>query len=179
MKARSQVTALLLLSLGGCVTYEVSDYDQWRDFHGTVKAMTVAERGERFGELSALYERIPSTLTRLQLAYLMTLDTTAAYSDTNLDVATLLDGVTDSHELVPIRDQIRQYLELRESYEQERTALVEARRQCETLNTRLGGLRDERDALQRDIATCKDQLEALKEIESMMSASDDSLEVLP
>ncbi|MEM9758902.1 MAG: hypothetical protein AAF933_06700 [Pseudomonadota bacterium] len=179
MNARPHVMALLLLSLGGCVTYEASDYDQWRDFHGAVKAMNAAERAERFDALSELYERMPSTLTRLQLAYLITLATTEAHSDSSLDVATLLDGVADSHELAPIRDQLRQYLQLRDAYEQERTALRAARQQCETLETRLGGLRDERDALQRDIAVCKDQLEALKEIESMMSASDDSLEVLP
>ncbi len=181
MIAWRQSSALLaLLFLGGCVTQQPGDYERWRDFHVAVNAMNDEERRARYDELSELYERVPGTVTRLQLAYLMTREMAPpSTASPDLDINALLEGVSDSHELVPIRDQLRQYLELRASFERERARLGEARRQCEALNTQLGGLRDEREALQEEITTCKDQLEALKEIESMMSASDESLEVLP
>lgn len=175
------IAVFLALSAGGCALQQAGAYDQWREFHRAVNAMSAEDRHARSAQLSARDEQEQGTMMKLQLAYLMTLEAAEAPANAdsshNARVATLLDGVRSDHELVPVRDMLRQYLQLLERYRRDRQELSDVRSECGALSARVEELGREREALQADIAVCTDQLQALKEIESTMSASDNGLEV--
>jgi hypothetical protein len=181
MRARYPVMVSLCLVLSACAFFEDRPYTQWRAFHAGVAAMNTAEREERLAQLQAQEPPQASALVALQQAYLLTVlePDTRTGQDPDAEIGGLLDSVDDDHVLVPIRDMLRDQLAIRQQQGRDRGTLATLQRQCDALQSEFQAALREQASLQRLGDTCREQLEALKEIESVMSAEAEEVERRP
>jgi len=171
---------ILVLLLSNCALPRQNAYDEWRDFYLQMETMNTAERNAQALKLRTRHEQSPSAITRLQLAYLTLLSPSSdggAYSAKR--TAALLEGIEDDHELAPLRDLLSRSIQLRESQANVTAELKELRAECVLVVDSREKLRAEREALEYEVVSCADQVEALKEIENVMSAPDSSPAMLP
>ncbi|MFK8043087.1 hypothetical protein [Congregibacter sp.] len=166
---------ILTLLLGACALPNQSAYKQWRSFYSQVDAMSTEERNTEFVNVQAQYEESPNAMTRLQLAYLTLLAPAAEGGDYHSEeMSSLLKGIDADHELAPVRDLLTRSLRLRENHAGTTAELRKLSKQCEVVEDSRAELEREREKLQREAVICSDQVEALKEIENVMSAPEPS-----
>lgn len=162
---------IFILMLGACALPGQNPYDEWRSFYLRVATMNTVERNAEFLKLRGQHEQSPGSMTGLQLAYLtLLLPAPDAESYSGVNTAALLEGISDDHKLAPVRDLLSQSLQLRGNYASKTEELKELRKECEVVTNSRQNLLRKRKALQDELAICADQVEALKEIESVMSA---------
>ena len=176
---RSFLTPVLMTCIAGCSLWsdgEVRQYDTWRAFHAAVSGLDSPARLRLYEDLTAQGDDTPDSLTRLKLAYLLSTDEAVrAHATDQSRIDALLSGIDDEDELAPLRDLIQQNRALQVLQEQEGARLDELELQCQALDARFSETRDARETLQLGLDTCREQLDSLKEIESMMSTPDSGL----
>lgn len=117
------------------------------------------------------HQQSPSATSRLQLAYLtLFFPRSQAEAAQAENVEALLQDIDDDNELAPIRDLLLRYSQQGKAHVSQSVRLKELEQQCEVAASRHDELRRESDVLKQRIAVCAEQLEALKQIESVMSA---------
>jgi hypothetical protein len=172
---------LLCVAASACSLLEAHAYDQWRAFHRSVAAMSAAERAEHLARLREQDEEPATAIEAMRRAYLITVvemtpdDRKAATGE----IDRLLDRVEEGHALVPVRDLLRVQAALQSQRAADREVIGTLQRQCDGLREDLGATRRQRDSLQALTETCSAQLQALKEIESVMSVNDSRPESQP
>lgn len=174
------IVLISVLILGACALPRHNAYDEWRSFYSQVDKMSPRERNAQFVNVRTRHKESPSAITRLQLAYLTLLSPTPETGSYGAEsTAALLGGIPDDHELVPVRDLLSRSLQLRKNQSSATAELKKLRQQCEVVADSREALQREHGALQNEVAVCADQVEALKEIESVMSAPEPSTPRLP
>lgn len=168
--------ALLLMLATGCATQGDQAWRHWRDFQAQVDALDESDRQAQLERLLRIEEHTSSAMSRLQLAYLTLRDPLPMTAAVSAETAQLLDSVDDSDTLASVRDMLRQVLSFRDRYRHEMQQRSSLALKCQEYAEHNQALQGARDALQSAVATCNQQLDALKKIESLMSNPVNTLE---
>ncbi len=170
----------LVLALGACALPGASSYDEWQGFTSRVSAMEHKERQAQYNALIEHHQSAPSAESRLQLAYLGLFYPQLQAGDRESEgVMELLEAIDADHELAPIRDLLLRYAQLGQAHATQSQKLGALGRECELVASSLDDSRRESEKLEQQVTLCADQLEALKQIESVMSAPEPNVQARP
>ena len=136
-------------------------------------------RSAYYARLSARNASASTALTRLQLAYLLSYPGSTDVVTKAQEVSALIGTVDDAHLLAPIRDLLAQQFALQQALREQRRKFRELSRDRNVTDEHLQDLQRKQLLTQEAIATCREQLDALKQIESMMSDAEPTLQVQP
>lgn len=174
------IIVVLVLALGACALPGGSGYKDWRSFYYQVATLEPEEIRAHYQAVFEHHQQSPSATSRLQLAYLtLFFPQPQGEAPQSESVEALLKDIADNHELAPIRDLLLRYSQQGKAHASQSVRLKELDQQCKVVATRQDELRRENDALEQKLAVCADQLEALKQIESVMSAPEPGQRSLP
>lgn len=168
----------LLLALGACALPGSSGYEDWQGFYTQLGTMEPGESRMQYQAALERHQQSPSAASRLQLAYLI-LFFPESQAEPAENVAVLLQDIEGDQELAPIRDLLLRYSQLAKTHASQTAKLKELGQQCQAVKSKHESLQRESKGLEQKLAVCADQLEALKQIESVMSAPQPALRLLP
>ncbi|MFK7829683.1 MAG: hypothetical protein AB8B57_07900 [Congregibacter sp.] len=159
-----------VLFLPACTSHATT-YDQWRVFLASAEAASQHDLSERYAQLVDRQANESEDMYWLQLAYLLlrgsALNTSP--SATLAEVHKALAVVADEYPLAPVRDAMLLEVRLRQRLLDAQEQFDALTLECEQSRESLLALRLQNAEMHNEIATCQDQLEAMKSIENTIS----------